>query len=139
MKTARRKILAEKIAAGDKISAIAEDCGISREHASREIREPETQALIAEMMDSRRVLALSLLDESLKVIRDSYKAKRFVVVDKTLKDLGADHFARLAGVQRYTALMLAGRIVKAEEKKQTHGPITIQAIEAAILAHRAAL
>jgi hypothetical protein len=141
-KPAARKARSQRIAAslvkGEKVAAIARDLGLSRTWASHEAHSPETQALIASMVDQRMPRMLQLLDKSLDAVLDSLKAMKQVLIRGKLTNAGADHFARLTGVKRFIELALAGRSIAKPEERRASGPFTLQDIEQAMTAAKSA-
>ena len=95
----------------------------------------ETTVQIAAMFDKRAPRMAQLVDAALDAIALSFEAIRTVVIDKAVVNGGPDHYARLTGAKRLLEFTLAGR-PKPEKEEVTHGPITLEVIEAAILAHR---
>lgn len=83
------------------------------------------------MFDKRAPRMAQLVDAALDAIAGSFEATRTVVVDKAVVDGGPDHYARLMGAKRLLEFTLAGR-PQPEKEIQTHEPITLQVIEAAI-------
>jgi hypothetical protein len=95
----------------------------------------ETKVHIASMFDQRAPRMAQLIDAALDAIATSFEATRTVVIDKAVVNGGPDHYARLTGAKRLLEFTLAGRS-QPEKEKQSHGPITLQVIEAAIAANQ---
>ena len=91
--------------AGIKIAAVARQLGVSRSWASREANAPGTRNLLAELLEPHRKRLNELFDQTLDVIEDAMKARKFLVVHRVLIDAGRDHFAWLEAVKTFTALM----------------------------------
>ena len=78
---------------------------MSRSWASREANARGTRYLLAELLELRRERLIALFDRTLDVIEEAMKARQFLVVNRVLVDVGADHYARLEAVKVFTVLM----------------------------------
>jgi hypothetical protein len=124
---ARRIQIAASVVAGQSITSTASQVGISREHASRIANASETQQIIASLVHANLERIYELFEESLKVIRQAFRARRKVVNKGEVIDLGPDHYARLTAVARLVQMMTAGRPVpRPKQKKDDDGLITIE-------------
>jgi hypothetical protein len=101
----KRIIIAEAVLAGMNIAGIARHLGVSRSWASREANAPGTRILIADLFELCRERVKALFDQTLDVIEDAMKARKFLVVNRVLVDVGPDHYARLQAVKVFTVLM----------------------------------
>jgi len=102
----KRCIIAGAILFGIKIATVARQLGVSRSWASREANAPGTRHLMAVLLEPYRERLGVLCDQALDAIEDAMKARQFLVVNRVLVDVGADHFARLEAVKVFTALMI---------------------------------
>ena len=64
-----------------------------------------TRNLIADLLELHRERLNALFDQTLDVIEDAMKARKFLVVNRVLVDVGPDHFAQLEAVKMFTVLM----------------------------------
>jgi hypothetical protein len=87
------------------LAVIARHLGVSRSWASREANAPGTRILIADLFELCRERVKALFDQTLDVIEDAMKARKFLVVNRVLVDVGPDHYARLQAVKVFTVLM----------------------------------
>lgn len=60
-------------------------------------------------MEAERGAIRELFQKSLRVVSQSFEAKRFAVFEGAVVDCGEDHYARLTGVKCLTQLLTAGR------------------------------
>jgi hypothetical protein len=125
---ARRIQIATAVTAGQSIAATARQLGISREWASRMANAPETQQIIASLVNAHLERFYDLFDTGLRAIEGAFRARRKVMNKGEVVDLGPDHYARLAAVGRLVQIMTAGRPIPKpkEEKKQEDGLITFE-------------
>src|SRR4030081_372465 len=91
----KRFIIAEAVLAGLKIAAVARQLGVSRSWASREANAPGTRILIADLFELCRERVNALFDQTLDVIEDAMNARKFLVVNRVLVDVGPDHYAQI--------------------------------------------
>jgi hypothetical protein len=136
-KAARRVRIAAGLIKGKSIGRIAKEVGVSRGYASREANSPAVALMIATLIDERSKVLGKLLDETIRVIADSYKAVRTVMDEHAKVNLGADHFARLAGVKAYMQLVRLGRANPKESEEREFQGATLQQMEAAVMAYEA--
>ena len=121
---ARRIQIATSVAAGQSIAATARQLGISREWASRIANAPETQQIVASLVNAQLERLYALFEAGLTVIERAFRARRKVMNKGEIVDLGPDHYARLAAVGRLVQILTAGRpIPKPKEQKQEYGLI----------------
>lgn len=107
---ARRRTIAASLIAGESVTTIARKTGISRPWASQEANSPETQVLIADMLDKHADEMADLVARSLRAIRDAFGAK---------DGRQPDHRARLLAVKRVIELSQAGRVKGNESASAT--------------------
>jgi hypothetical protein len=116
--------IATSVAAGQSITATARQLGISREWASRIANAPETQQIIASLVNTQLERLYDLFDAALTVIEQAFRARRKGISKGEVIDLGPDHYARLASVGRLVQILTAGRAMpKPKEQKQEDGLI----------------
>jgi len=121
-KTARRKRIAAGLAAGKKVAQVAREVGLSRQWASHEAHQLETELLIADLVDREQVRIRALFQNALKVIEGALTAdKTTSTKDGDLVDLGPDHYARLQAVKRLLEVALAGRQARVKPPEQVGG------------------
>jgi hypothetical protein len=101
----KRYIIAGALLAGFKIAAVARQLNVSRSWASREANAPGTRNLLAELLELHRERVNELFDQTLDVIEDAMNARKLLVVNRVLVDVGPDHYARLEAVKMFTLLM----------------------------------
>jgi hypothetical protein len=101
----KRYIIAGAIIAGLKIAAVARHLGVSRSWASREANAPGTRIFIADIFELRRERVNALFDQTLDVIEEAMKARKFLVVNRVLVDVRPDSYAQLEAVRMFTLLM----------------------------------
>jgi hypothetical protein len=135
----RRTRIAAGLVKGKTIGKIAKEEGISRGYASREANSPAVALMISTLIDERSERLGQLLDRTISVIEQSYKADRFVMDDGDVVNAGPDHFARLAGVKSYMTLVRLGRAVPKEAEDKEFQGATLQQMEAAVMSYRASV
>jgi hypothetical protein len=118
LKTQRRTRMAVKRAAGVPVTQIARQEGISRQWASAELSNPESQAIIAAMVDQHRERAQNLVPRLFAAIEDALEARKEYVLDGVPFEGGPDHYARLTAITRYQDLMKLGRAAPAKPAEE---------------------
>jgi len=115
----RRAVIAAAAVAGKPLAAVAREEGISRTWASQEAHAPETELLIAHLLDIHQERVARLVGQALDVIEAGLKAEP--------KDK-ADHPMRLLAARRLLQFTLAGRVAKPAEEKLEQGTVTLDVI-----------
>src|SRR5262245_55472883 len=82
---------------------------------------------------------IELVSLAMKAIQEALNATRTVWCDGKMRELGPDHFARLAAVKRLIELVAAGRWTpKAPERNDPPKTITLQQLEQLVESKKAA-
>ena len=121
----RRQKVAAGLLAGQTVTELAKEEGVTRSHLSREANQPETRLLMAELLDVHKEQLVRLVGMSLDVIESAFDADKTAATKEGLSvDLGADHFARLTAAKRLVEMITAA---KAEDSHDVPGTITWEA------------
>lgn len=137
-RTARRTRIAAQSVAGESVTEIAKAEGLSRVWTSKELAAPETQAIVARLVDASSFRMAVMFDQALTAISDALRANKEYVVGGVIEEGGPDHYARLKAAQTLTDLIKAGRAATrapdSEDGKRRL--LTLDEIEQAIAANR---
>jgi len=107
---ARRRAIAAGVVAGKAIAQVARETGVSRQWASREAQQPETQVELATFLADHHAALRALVAQAVSVIGEGLAATKVVATKEGgALDLGADHYARLQAVKRLIELVTAGQ------------------------------
>jgi hypothetical protein len=107
---------------GKKIAQVARQEQLSRQWTSREAHQPQTEVLIAELLDRHGDRIEKLVERSIKVIEEAFEAEKVAVTKEgDILELGPDHYARLQSVRRLITLALAGRKIGTSIPEQPAG------------------
>jgi len=108
--TARRRKIAAGLVAGKAVAEVARETGISRQWASREAQQPETQVELATFLAEHQLALRGLVARAVSVIGEGLGATKVVATKEGgALDLGPDHYARLQAVKRLIELVTAGQ------------------------------
>ena len=108
--TARRRKIAAGLVVGKAIAEVARETGISRQWASREAQQPETQVELAAFLGQHHAALRGLVARAVEVIGDGLQATKVAATKEGgALDLGPDHYARLQAVKRLIELVTAGQ------------------------------
>lgn len=109
-RSVRRTKVAEGLAAGKTVTAIAAEQGISRATASRDANHPETRQILAGYCAAHSDKLESLFHKSLRVLDEAMDAKGVhLTKEGNAIVLGPDHYARMTAVLRFVKILTAGR------------------------------
>ena len=113
--------MAAAVVAGNTVTEIAQEEGVSRQHASQEVHAPETQHYILHLMEQHYAHVEKCFARALTCIEEALDARRIQILkDGTQIDAGPDHYARLAAAKRLLEYLLAGRPVpQAKPEEET--------------------
>jgi hypothetical protein len=129
-RTTRRMRIAAASLAGEHITTIAENEALSREWVRRELASDECCQIITGLVNRQHDWVIELVSLTMKAIQEALKATRAVWCEGQMRELGPDHFARLAAAKRLIELVSAGRPTpKAPEREVKRKGITLQELE----------
>jgi hypothetical protein len=121
------------VEAGRRIAAAAGELGISCEWASKIAHAPETQQIVAMLVQAQAERVWDLFEESLNAIARALRARRRGLWKGEVVDLGPDHYARLAAVARLVHIPTAGRALpQPAQRKEERRTISMEELEALI-------
>lgn len=132
---ARENRIAAGIIAGESVATLARTEGVSRSYASTIANGSTVTQIIGELLREEAELVGTLFRKSLSAIQDALRAERFVVIDKVLTPLGADHFARLTAAKRAMEFIVAGRMNPKQDDESGDKPLTASEFKKLLAEH----
>jgi hypothetical protein len=112
--------------AGKAVAQVARETGISRQWASREAQQPETQVELATFLAEHHAALRGLVARAVNVIGEGLAATKVVATKEGgALDLGADHYARLQAVKRLIELIGAGKPAAVAGAGESNDPTLI--------------
>ena len=122
--------MAGAVLRGEPITTIAQNEDLSREWVRRELASDQCCQIMVGLVNHQHNLVIELVSLAMKAIQEALKATRAVWCDGKMRELGPDHFARLAAVKRLIELVAAGRAMpKALERNNEPKTITLEQLE----------
>jgi hypothetical protein len=136
-RTARRERIAAKVVAGSSIQAVADTEGLTRVWTSKELAAPETQAIVARLVDTSHIHMAGMFSKALTAIAEAFDARKEYVVAGQIEIGGPDHYARLKAANTLTDLLKAGRAATQPPKNnEERRLLTLDEINQALRAAR---
>jgi DNA-directed RNA polymerase subunit K/omega len=138
VRTTRRMRMAGAALAGDHIQTIAKNEALSREWVRYELASDECCQIMTGIINHHHHWIIELVSQTLKAIQEALKATRVVWCEGKMRELGADHFARLTAAKRLIELVTAGRPTpQSPESKAKEKTITLEELEVLLAGRRA--
>lgn len=104
---------------------------------SKELAAPETQAIVARLVDTSHVHMAGMFAKALTAIAEAFDARKEYVVAGQIETGGPDHYARLKAANTLTDLLKAGRAATQPPKRNEERRLmTLDEINQALRASR---
>ncbi len=119
--------------AGATTAAIARAEGLSRDWTGQELGSDECRQIVLDLVAAHRLRIARLFDKTLESIDQAFKADKVIGTPTGRRNLGADHFARLAAGKRLLEVISLGRpTAQARDQGKHPKRITIEELRAIV-------
>lgn len=122
---------------GAKLTDIAAAEGVSAKTVARDLQSPQTQALIASLVDQQLEFMRESVFAAVHAVRGAFEARREYVINGVIELGGPDHFARLAAAKTLLEYMKAGRVAAQPVEASADRTFTLEQIENVLKAAKA--